>query len=214
MVVSNIFLYFPDFIGHPLCFKEIIPITRDKCDDTIFISYHKIDAYNSIPELAKSILNYLRMDFVNKTVSLIGYSFGGLVAFEVAKILNENSISNGIYLIDSHLIETKFQSKESKVWTLDGMLKKYEQLSFILPLIELNEINYPLVEKNLILFENYLPNTTLEKAHLFSSKGNFRIDAYCSTWKKYFHTLTIKEIDTTHWDIMRHKFIKSFIKEL
>lgn len=53
---------------------------------------HKPSQASSIPDLAKEYVEYILMKFPNRAINLVGYSLGGHIAFEMAKVFEKNSI--------------------------------------------------------------------------------------------------------------------------
>ncbi len=83
----------PDFIGHPSCFRGLL--ARLGATDCRPVDYHRLDAYASIEALASQVLDGL----AEEPDWLIGYSFGGLVGYEMARQLP----ASRLLMIDSHL---------------------------------------------------------------------------------------------------------------
>nr|WP_132646912.1 alpha/beta fold hydrolase [Pseudomonas aeruginosa] len=83
----------PDFIGHPSCFRGLL--ARLGATDCRLVDYHRLDAYASIEALASQVLDGL----AEEPDWLIGYSFGGLVGYEMARQLP----ASRLLMIDSHL---------------------------------------------------------------------------------------------------------------
>ncbi len=84
----------PDFIGHPSCFRGLL--ARLGATDCRPVDYHRLDAYASIEALASQVLDGL----AEEPDWLIGYSFGGLVGYEMARQLP----ASRLLMIDSHLL--------------------------------------------------------------------------------------------------------------
>ena len=214
MVVRNI-LFLPDFIGHPLCYNKLIQQFANSSNyfSLKFISYHNLNGeYTDIPELAKVIYDGMQQALSQNQTIIIGYSFGGLVGFELAKLLDTLQLDYILILVDSHIVNNNHSIV--KFNNLTTTLNKYPQFSFIKQLLELGEIKYAVIDKNLYLFEQYSPTGSIAFAHIIISNEKFRKDASNKDIIKHINNYQISQLDTNHFDIIKDSRCIKTLKEI
>ena len=130
----------PDFIGHPSCFRGLL--ARLGATDCRPVDYHRLDAYASIEALASQVLDGL----AEEPDWLIGYSFGGLVGYEMARQLP----ASRLLMIDSHLpwpaLRRMPPSEQYQRWL------SAEMREWIALMSELGELREEVLLRNVELF--------------------------------------------------------------
>lgn len=135
----------PDFIGHPSCFRGLL--ARLGATDCRPVDYHRLDAYASIEALASQVLDGL----AEEPDWLIGYSFGGLVGYEMARQLP----ASRLLMIDSHLpwpaLRRMPPSEQYQRWL------SAEMREWIALMSELGELREEVLLRNVELFGRWQP---------------------------------------------------------
>lgn len=142
----------PDFIGHPSCFRGLL--ARLGATDCRLVDYHRLDAYASIEALASQVLDGL----AEEPDWLIGYSFGGLVGYEMARQLP----ASRLLMIDSHLpwpaLRRMPPSEQYQRWL------SAEMREWIALMSELGELREEVLLRNVELFGRWQPRHRLARA--------------------------------------------------
>ena len=149
MNMNSLLIFLPDFIGHPWCYYRLIAlIKRQNQYASHFVSYHNnIDDYFSIPQLGQNIFEILLPRFkLFQKIILVGYSFGGVIGFELSKLMETHEVKYHLIIIDCHLNCAPLPTLTLQNLNLQGLLQKHPNFEFINQLISLGEINPNIIE--------------------------------------------------------------------
>lgn len=193
----NNLLLLPDFIGHPICFQKLQGWLRNNFELRL-PSYHDYWPYEDITSLALAIKTSLR-DW--RPSCIIGYSFGGAVAFEVAAQFPSSS-RMPLIMLDSHLIANPRPMSESCFSKKIGRLVSPKLAEMIVMLQTMGEVNEDCVLQNLRLFPEWRPQTVLPLLSLIRCKLD-RADAHeFGSWDAFFNKVQIFEASSSHEDVV------------
>ncbi len=160
----------PDFIGHPSCFRGLL--ARLGATDCRLVDYHRLDAYASIEALASQVLDGL----AEEPDWLIGYSFGGLVGYEMARQLP----ASRLLMIDSHLpwpaLRRMPPSEQYQRWL------SAEMREWIALMSELGELREEVLLRNVELFGRWQPRHRLARASWVRCRDDAGRDPAAERW--------------------------------
>lgn len=179
-------LMIPPIIGTPAIFNTI-SIQLQKYFNIIEVEYpdfktNKI-ASTSIQNIAQILYQSLLQNYKNEHLYILGYSMGGLISYEIAKLIEKGqNIKTTLILIDSapnSMLKDIKKEKEEEVNTVQNLLDIYKQcftnskISFYKKYLE---NNISLIKKYEI--EGYISGNivTIEAQY-----GNYNMDM----WKHY-----------------------------
>lgn len=194
--MSHRVLLLPDVIGHPICFLQLIPELSSLFDCKV-VNYHHVWPYANIDELVDKIstnLNQWIPDWV------IGYSFGGLVAYEAIGHFCEDA---RLLLIDSHL----FDLEHSDSMTIDSKrIKLPIELQRLSNLLEqMGEVNRECIWHNLNVFPRYLPHRRLKRAVLLHCERSTYLYKSAHEWGRYIDAMEHYFSAASHETVLSHK---------
>ncbi len=160
----------PDFIGHPSCFRGLL--ARLGATACRLVDYHRLDAYASIEALASQVLNGL----AEEPDWLIGYSFGGLVGYEMARQLP----ASRLLMIDSHLpwpaLRRMPPGEQYQRWL------SAEMREWIALMSELGELREEVLLRNVELFGRWQPRHRLARASWVRCRDDAGRDPAAERW--------------------------------
>lgn len=190
----------PDFIGHPLCFSAFAAKLTDRAS-LRHVNYHAYWPYLSIADLASAVAD----DWDGPAPQwLVGYSFGGLVGFELAALLGKRTLapSPRLLLIDSRL------GNEGGATTLTRLVGSdaYVQLSKkIDALAALGEVERACVDANLAIFSGYrppLPVHATDDVTLIIGRLSGEDYKSAELWNSYLPDMRRHRIDVAHQEML------------
>ncbi|WP_070107486.1 thioesterase domain-containing protein [Burkholderia plantarii] len=200
----------PDFIGHPLCFSALAARLA-RSARLRHVSYHRYWPYRDIGQLARAIADDWHGE---RPQWLAGYSFGGLVACELASLLERRASAAGedaeavapkLLLIDSRLAHGETAVARSGATTLAKLVgtEAYRQLvEKIDALAALDEIDRDCVEANLGLFPDFRPGVTTVEATLLTGRSGDEGYKTAERWSTSLPNLRRHRVDVAHQDML------------
>jgi thioesterase domain-containing protein len=193
----NNLLLLPDFVGHPICFRSLQSWLRDDFELRL-PTYHDHWPYEDIASLASAIKESL-LDW--RPSCIIGYSFGGSVAFEIASQFPP-STQMPLIMLDSHLIANPRPVCESWLSEKIDRLVSPKLAELIASMQAIGEVNEDCVFQNLRLFPEWRPQTVLPLLFLIRCKLD-RADAHeFGSWDPFFDKVQVFEASSSHQDVV------------
>jgi amino acid adenylation domain-containing protein len=180
----DLFLFSP-LIGTPVIYKKLCDTlsTQYNCyglQDAGFDDAEKVD--KSLSDKVDLFTKHILEQTTEKKISLLGFSFGATVAFEVAKQLEQKGITISLIIIDRPVnkrrslfnVRKNFVEQEDLNWFLD-------RIKTIDPGVSVNWNN------NIRLMENYKQKGRVQGQMIaFKSKENLNKDFLTmEDWKEY-----------------------------
>jgi thioesterase domain-containing protein len=202
-------LLLPDFVGHPFCFQKLIPMIKEICECKA-INYNDFWPYEDIPSLTLDVKTSLGA-WVPDVI--VGYSYGGLIGFEVNILLHRAS---RVMMIDSHL------SNDREPCNVDWMSAPLADLlpSRVVELIDgltdMGEVDGQCVRKNLALFPGYRPRQREQQGQLtfIHCIGPEWESDPAASWRPYFDSVNVIGFRVSHEDIILLKSTTFMISHL
>lgn len=202
-------LMIPPIIGTPAVFNTI-SIQLQKYFNIIEVEYpdfkkNKITS-TSIQNIAKVIFQNLLQNYKNEHLYILGYSMGGLISYEIAKLIEQNqNTKTTLILIDSapnSMLKDIKKEKEEEVNTVENLLNIYKQcftnnkISFYKKYIE---NNIELIKKYRI--EGYIYSNIIA---IEAQYGNYNMDMWKYHTKGKFQHSILQE---DHFTIIKNNCI-------
>ncbi|MBY9586264.1 alpha/beta fold hydrolase [Pseudomonas aeruginosa] len=189
----------PDFIGHPSCFRGLL--ARLGATDCRLVDYHRLDAYASIEALASQVLDGL----AEEPDWLIGYSFGGLVGYEMARQLP----ASRLLMIDSHLpwpaLRRMPPSEQYQRWL------SAEMREWIALMSELGELREEVLLRNVELFGRWQPRHRLVRASWVRCRDDAGRDPAAERWCDLIERLDTFPCERPHHLALQDPAVIDFI---
>ncbi len=189
----------PDFIGHPSCFRGLL--ARLGATDCRPVDYHRLDAYASIEALASQVLDGL----AEEPDWLIGYSFGGLVGYEMARQLP----ASRLLMIDSHLpwpaLRRMPPSEQYQRWL------SAEMREWIALMSELGELREEVLLRNVELFGRWQPRHRLARASWVRCRDDAGRDPAAERWCDLIERLDTFPCERPHHLALQDPAVIDFI---
>ncbi len=189
----------PDFIGHPSCFRGLL--ARLGATDCRLVDYHRLDAYASIEALASQVLDGL----AEEPDWLIGYSFGGLVGYEMARQLP----ASRLLMIDSHLpwpaLRRMPPSEQYQRWL------SAEMREWIALMSELGELREEVLLRNVELFGRWQPRHRLARASWVRCRDDAGRDPAAERWCDLIERLDTFPCERPHHLALQDPAVIDFI---
>lgn len=189
----------PDFIGHPSCFRGLL--ARLGATDCRPVDYHRLDAYASIEALASQVLDGL----AEEPDWLIGYSFGGLVGYEMARQLP----ASRLLMIDSHLpwpaLRRMPPSEQYQRWL------SAEMREWIALMSELGELREEVLLRNVELSGRWQPRHRLARASWVRCRDDAGRDPAAERWCDLIEQLDTFPCERPHHLALQDPAVIDFI---
>ncbi|RBL90280.1 non-ribosomal peptide synthetase [Chitinophaga flava] len=201
----NTIYFIPPIFGNAVLFRPIAE--KLEADYNCYgLQYSGTEAgetpYNSIEQAAADFCDKIINHQPEQEFILIGYSMGGLIAFEMAKILEAQHIPFRLMLVDREAPATGFRipGKNQTASTVRELLGKYDT---IMPAYNTDREMLSRFLTNNINSINAYRNTTKIKSPIYvvESTGS-KHQADMDQWRKCtYSTVTIIPITGDHWEI-------------
>jgi thioesterase domain-containing protein len=188
-------LLLPDFVGHPICYLPFVSQLATPVYQSAFevIDYGDYPEAVSIEDLAVAISNRYEGTRLN---AVVGYSFGGLVAFEISQITR-----SPVMMIDTHLWKGQ-QSADLEAWRKWITPEHKRQIN---TLISTGEVSEKLIKRNLKAFWSYAPSRKQDCAILLKAQDSEAgLSRTINDWPFWINQLEEIEVEANHSSILRH----------
>jgi len=181
-------LLLPDFIGHPGCFNSILPLLHQPIQ---LVNYNYLTASVSLSEMATQIAASL----TELPLTILGYSFGGALGFELAKILPDGT---QLIMIDSRFPDSVLRNIPAKEQYQRWLTPENDL--WIELLEELGEIDKAVIMHHITLFSEWKPKGSLRNAWLIACPT---IDKKNETrWRQHISDLRLINVNSNHNEVM------------
>ncbi len=189
------------------------------------ISFYAIDSYNlnsgkayldSIEDLALEYINYLRQIKPRGPYLLGGWSFGGMIAFEMAQQLTKmGEVVNKIYLVDGHIFRRDYVERLYNVVEAEDLIgavsRDWMEYLENLPKKYLDKI-FASLQNDIKMIMQYtiqpypgsvmLLRSTKLKSSKFLKLYKIFTSAMNNSWKPFVKNLEIKFIYSDHFNLI------------
>ncbi|MBL4705920.1 MAG: hypothetical protein JKY54_15445 [Flavobacteriales bacterium] len=220
-VVSNKnIILVPPISGQGIMFKEFSAYLEGKIN-CFSINYDSNQNYNSIGELSA----YFSAKFIeevspdrDEVITIMGYSMGATVAFEIVRLLEEQGFTCELLLIDRHPNEPTYMSlnvdysEEQISQNVDAVLQAFSPQ-------EMSEEEAAPIRKsirhNFEVLESHRTEGVV-KANILCVEGkNKAISGYMNAWSKYTKgEFRVTKIKASHYQIFDPKHFKLLAKQI
>ncbi len=156
--------------------------------------------YNDIYDAVEDVYSIICDDIENEVFAIIGYSMGGLLAYEVCRLLEKRGKKLPIRLFIASMGTPENRSVFSKV----GNYNDEELLRFVVELggvtkdlirdSTFNKVFFPIIKKDFVLLSRYkipIVNRIDTSITVFYGEDDFTVEKKMQGWKQY----TNKEFD-------------------
>jgi amino acid adenylation domain-containing protein len=164
------------------------------------------DSDESIQKLAELYIDMMKTIQLKGPYYLGGWSFGGLIALEMAQQLQRQDNIHSLILIDIGYPENNDSDESENIDLLteenDVYLKKI-----------IDRYNFDLMERNIeqskVKVSNYKPYLYNGKTFLLMANNSLNVDKKKNAWKKYFTDVKMIDIPGTHQTLFDPDFVQS-----
>jgi hypothetical protein len=179
-------LLLPDYIGHPVCFKDLIPKIEGFCEIKA-INYHSSWPYTSIEELSRKII----IECGNWTPDkILGYSFGGVVGYNLVRLL-DNDVN--LILIDTSLFNITDVNLDYEETHIPNHIKNYVEL-----LEQLGEVSSSCISYNLSELPKYRPSGKIESGVFICCEEPSYQRKTKELWSRYINRIELRKVKSQH----------------
>jgi hypothetical protein len=204
-------LLLPDFIGHPLCFSALRAALAGAAECAT-PSYAELWPYDDVVDLARRVEAWLKGRPLD---GILGYSFGGLVAFELALSLGAaGPFPPRVVLVDAHLctLPSYLDGASVEEGIRAGLDERTRATVALLE--ELGEVDPRCLERNLASFTRYRPSGRLAAADLVTCGLDTATYKSATAWPEHVDALALHEVATSHADVLKDHRALALIKRL
>ena len=195
---KNTIILFPSIYGSTLCYNHMVKNINNCNIVSLDSLYSEVNGLNSIEEIATIYVEYIASNFVDHNIALIGWSFGGVLAYEVSRQISlMGLISSKLFLLDSY--NPVLFAKNSKE-------EEYKLLASFIADSDQDILSH--VKKNIDLLWKYRPKETnsyiiLLKSNTFNYCMNNLTRVADNGWKNLStNEIEVISINIDHFDIL------------
>ncbi len=214
IAAKNIY-FVPPVIGNSMLYKPLTQMLGEgfNCFGFQYSGLEKEEPlFESIEQAASVFCEQLISNQKNDDIILVGYSMGGNIAFEMAKILEKKNLNVSLVLIDS---VAKIKSNDSFDYETetDWLVKQYRILTGKDEVQE--ESLRRFLNNNFQIFNKYEQTGRIKnKLCLFEAKGNY-IPLRMKNWSNFTTGDTMHEyIEGGHWDALNKSNLEGYKKAI
>ena len=168
------------------------------------------NGFDSLEEIAEFYVKLIKTIQVTGPYYLGGWSFGGLIAFEMAQQLHlQNEVVKNLILID---VDTpKKSEKKIKREKIVEINKKKDEDVLLQKVIGITIIRT--IDKNIELLDKKVKKYDLKKYKgkvvLLRAANNYKFKITISSWKRYIDNLDIIDVPGAHTTLFDPDYIQS-----
>jgi len=195
--------FIPPILGSSTIFKSLA-MKMDKEYNAYGFQYKGFDTEEtfdtSIKAIAKTFIAELKAMNIKESISLVGYSMGVPIAFEMAKTLEKEHDQIHLVFIDRGVYNQKVS--KSNMLQIDKLLEK--ELSFWLSTaLNNSERIKRLMKHNLNLLDNYKVKGKIKSRILTIEATRNAVSASMQDWKKHTRNDIVHTfIEASHYEIL------------
>jgi len=216
---KKIILFLPPVFGSSIIFQDMAFGIEDQYN-CFGVNYKGFEEDEKLSESIQEIASNISIELLDKLkilpqmdypLSIVGYSMGALVAFELAKILEKENIPIVLYLIDRSVK----LSKEEEISTSSAniLLNNFQTQ---LDEISINQIHFrEFYFNNCRLINNYCQTGKINgDIYVFESEAN-EVSSEMINWKELSDNgLMCHKIKGDHWQALESENVKYLSKLL